>query len=124
MKKNNVKEEKNDKFLKHVLEKLFNTADNIIPISLNDINDNDLSSIKLWDLERIKALNNTHIINNTCHLLVLSKLVPLLRLKDCKYYNEDESLNNILREEIRVCVSNLLSYIDNIEIIELLKSVD
>ena len=124
MKKNYVKEEKDDKFLKHVLEKLFNTADNIIPISLNVINDNDLSSIKLWDLEHIKELNNTHIINNTCHLLLLSKLVPLLRLKDCKYYNEDESLNNILREEIRVCVSNLLSYIDDIEIIGLLKSED
>ena len=94
------------------------------PISFNDINENDMSSIKLWNLEHIKTLNNTNILNNTCYLMIISKLVPLMNLKESKNYIENESYSDLVKEETQAYVDQLISYIDNTEVIEFLRTVN
>lgn len=83
-----------------------------------------MSSIKLWNLEHIKTLNNTNILNNTCYLMIISKLVPLMNLKESKNYIENERYSDLVKEETRAYVDQLTSYIDNKEVIEFLRTVN
>jgi len=109
---------------KLVDKNILNLFSNYESFTFNDINENDLSSIKLWDLSYIKTLNNTKMLNNTCYLMIISKLMPLMNLKDSKYYKEDESLFLEIQKEIKNTLTEFTSYIDNTEVIEFLKKVD
>ncbi len=64
------------------------------------------------------------MLNNTCYLMIISKLMPLMNLKDSKYYKEDESLFLEIQKEIKNTLAEFTSYIDNTEVIEFLKKVD
>ncbi|HPD74277.1 MAG TPA: hypothetical protein PLX95_03265 [bacterium] len=123
--KNITNDERIDfKRAEELCEKILNINSNIVPISNIDINSSDLSAIKLWDLEHINTLNYTYILNNTCTLMIISRLVPLMSLKGNKYYTEDESLMSLVNEETKTYTEKLLSYIDNKEIIKYLESVN
>ena len=105
-------------------KKIIKLNSNNVPISNIDINSSDLSAIKLWDLEHINTLNYSYILNNTCMLMIISRLVPLMSLKDSKYYTEDENLMSLVNEETQTYTEKMLSYIDNKEIIQYLESVN
>ena len=119
----NEKETKLD-YTTKICQKILDLNYNNDPISFNDINENDMSSIKLWNLEHIKTLNNTNILNNTCYLMIISKLVPLMNLKESKNYIENERYSDLVKEETRAYVDQLTSYIDNKEVIEFLRTVN
>jgi len=57
-------------------------------------------------------------------LMIISRLVPLMSLKDSKYYTEDENLMSLVNEETQTYTEKMLSYIDNKEIIQYLESVN
>jgi len=85
--KNITNDERIDfKRAEELCEKILNINSNIVPISNIDINSSDLSAIKLWDLEHINTLNYTYILNNTCTLMIISRLVPLMSLQCNIYY--------------------------------------
>ncbi len=108
---------------KEMCEKILSLNLNGVPISNIVIDSSDLSATRLWDLEHINAHNNINILNNTCLLMIISRLVPLMSLKESKYCTENESLLLLVNEETQSYIAKLLSYIDDKEIIEFLKSV-
>mgnify|MGYP001434311305 CR=1 FL=1 len=124
MKNTDNEKETNLDYTTKICQKILDLNYNNDPISFNDINENDMSSIKLWNLEHIKTLNNTNILNNTCYLMIISKLVPLMNLKESKNYIENESYSDLVKEETQAYVDQLISYIDNTEVIEFLRTVN
>ena len=124
MKNTDNKKETNPDYTAQICQKILDLNYNNNSISLNDINENDMSSIKLWNLEHIKTLNNTNILNNTCYLMIISKLVPLMNLKESKNYIENERYSDLVKKETRAYVDQLTSYIDNKEVIEFLRTVN
>jgi len=124
MKNTDNEKETNLDYTTKICQKILDLNYNNDPISFNDINENDMSSIKLWNLEHIKTLNNTNILNNTCYLMIISKLVPLMNLKESKNYIENERYSDLVKKETRAYVDQLTSYIDNKEVIEFLRTVN
>lgn len=111
-------------FIDMLSQKMLSLNSDSVPFSSNGIDEDVLSTIKLWDLDHINTFNDATILNNTCLLMIVSRLVPLMCLKDSKYFLEEESLMSLLNEETHNYVKKLLSYIDDKDISEYLKGVN